>query len=226
MTLLDPHFPNISPESATPRAIADRLVVDELARTLHWRRDKYPGRVAKGWMSAIAADEEIDMLAAIHADWECTLYLERWWSGGRTAEDLRALLDREARAAARIAPFGWAALVDCLRREIVARRDKYPARVRKSQMSEADARHQLERIEAAHARYWIDGRHFWPEGLGPWRDGTLGSDPGWPDELFASWSTLFRAHRARFAPGPDNDRGAYADAPAEAPEEQQAEMAL
>jgi hypothetical protein len=223
---LDPHFPCISEGSAAPDSIADRLVVDELARTLHWRRDKYPARVSKGWMSAITAEDEIDMLAAIHADADCGLYLERWESGGHRDEDYRALQARQRATAEKIGRFGWSALVDCLRREIVSRRESYPKRVARNQMSEADARHQLERIEAAHARWWIRGRHFWPDALGPWRDGTFGTDPGWGADLFASWSTAYHLHRARFAPGPENCRGTYRAPPMAAPEEHQQEMAL
>lgn len=217
MTALDPFYPCLSPESADPATIERRLVLDEIARTMHWRRHNYSSWVAKGRMSAADAEDEIDMMAAIHADLECDLLLERWHAD-RSAENDRAWAEQRARAHERIARFGWTALVACLRREIDRRRHLYPTWIRKGTLDTVTAAHQLERLEAAHCLYWVLGRHFWPDELGAWRpDG-----PDWSGHQIAAWTATRRAHNNRFLPGFDNWAGHYHNAPApSAPAEQQ-----
>jgi len=229
MNPLAPDWPCLSPESAPPSTYPRRLIVDELAREIRYRRDAYPKRVEKGWMSADEADAEIGMIAAMRTDFECDLLLETWHASGDEV-DWQALQICRAGAAERIAAFGWEALVACLRREIDRRRRKWPELVRKGQLDPEMCRHRIERLEGAHLLYWQFARHFWPDQLGPWHspDWPCPSLGDWSPDLHERWLAAWRAHRARFAPGLDNQRGDYRqpEAPVEVVAEEQIGLEL
>lgn len=203
MTLaLDPHFPCVSSGSTAPEQLPRAALVDELRRELRHRHIAYEKRVAKGRMSQMDADDEIECMAAMLADFECDL-LEPFSQAQREAA---------ARAAPMLQPFGWHGAVACLRREILLRRRYYPEWIRKGTLPAIDARHQLERLEAVHVHYWLYGRHFWSAPLGPWQP-TCWTAPAWTPAQHAAWRDALHTHRARFVADPDNHRGHYRDAP-------------
>ncbi len=224
MTILAPEYPCLSPESALPATIDERLIVGEIEREMHHRRSAYPRHVAKGQKSPEEAEHEIDLMAAIHADLATLLLLDRWYLS-RSVDHARELDEAQRRAADRIAPCGWSALVACLRREIDLRRRYYPRWIAAGSLQADDARRQLERIEAAHFLYWVRARHFWPDELGAWRDPDTCTGGAWPRALHDAWADHYRAHRARFLPAYGNGRGIYQRAPI-APAEQQRELAV
>lgn len=209
MTILDPHYECVSLGSAAPETIDPHRLVDELLREINMRRTVYPRRVAKHQMDQADADNEIEMMAAIHADIESMIFLDQW-DRSRSQDAWIAWRDHQARANARIAPFGWAALVACLRREITSRRRLYPKSIEKGQLSAIDARHQLERLEAVHCLYWVGGRHFWPDQLGRWRP-----DGPCSEAELEILTPAYRAHRALFLSGRDNHAGLYQPTPAQ-----------
>lgn len=194
---MDEAFPIISAESATPRDIPQRLVVAEIARELHLRRDTYPGRVAHGKLSPAMADWRIDVMAAIHADLNSDLHL--------TPPDLRYWQGLSAAADERLNRFTWAEIVTELQREISLRRRYYPQLVKDGQRPPVMLRHQLERIEAAHYYYWVQARRWWPAELDHkrYRGGDL------TEAERQIYRDAYQRHRDRFVPIDEAPRGAY-----------------
>jgi len=194
----DLFFPCMSPESADPLAVPKQLIVEELARELHMRRQHYPDRVAKGKMTREDASHQISMMTAIHADFAVDLLL----APGQ--EDKAANARRQADE--RLVPFKWRELVSCLRREISMRRKFYPRLLATGDRSPAELRTQLERIEAAHFYYWALGRCFWPDELEHHRQ----NPAAMTDADHRLFHDFYARHRAHFLPFNLAPRGAYA----------------
>jgi hypothetical protein len=150
--MLNPRFPPYSPGSRRLweyyEAGDEQLLADEVRRT----REASDAKVAKGqrtpaeaavW-AAIAAD--IDLLAA-------SALLVRQ---GRDHAPMGAELER-FRAENGIA---WETKVAELRREIELRRSTYAGDVEVGRLAPDQARSQLERLEAVHDCYWLQGYAF------------------------------------------------------------------
>ena len=135
---LAPDFLCISALSADPAEVPHQARRAEIERELHRRRDYYPDQVRKGRMTTDEADREIDCLRAVLAD-----------------------LDGDLTAGA---TFPWEAKIHCLRREIGLRRKFYPEWIVKGRVDRAQAKLQLERIEAVHFAYWRHMDHWRPDG--------------------------------------------------------------
>ncbi|MCW2383341.1 hypothetical protein M2338_002906 [Sphingobium sp. B2D3B] len=194
----DLFFRCMSDESAHPLTVPKAAIVEELARELNMRRQHYPDRIASGKTTREDANREIGIMAALHADLAVDLLL----TPGN--EDAAVKAKREADE--RLAPFSWAELVSCLRREIAMRRKFYPRMLAAGDRSPAELRAQLERLEAAHFLYWALGRGFWPEELERYRRD--------PTAMTAShhriWREAYAKHRNHFIPFTLAPRGAYA----------------
>lgn len=135
---LAPDFPCISALSADPADVPHSARRAEIERELHRRRPYYTKRVDLRRMTQTEADHEIDCMKAILAD-----------------------LDGDMSAGA---AFSWEAKIHCLRREIAMRRKFYPEWIVKGSVDKAQAKLQLERIEAVHFAYWRHMDHWRPDG--------------------------------------------------------------
>lgn len=118
-------------------------IVAELDRELGERRKHFPERVRKGDMLPEDADRRIGIVAEIRANMDTAFHPEPW-----TIPTSRHLIEQR---------FTWHAKVDELARAAEQRRRHYPDRVRKGDMTQADADRQLEAIALAHALYWRKG---------------------------------------------------------------------
>ena len=144
----DVGFPFWSPNSIRTLALGE--VLDELRASEARRRDGYPRKVDAGRMKPDDAAREIEMMAQLVAEFT---YLHTWPDAGDAA-----------RADAR---FTWAEKVNCLRREIMIRRNDMPRRVEQGRMTIEDAERHIAAMEAAHAFYWYQGLDF----ILPWQTG-------------------------------------------------------
>lgn len=171
---LQPDFPCLSPESADPADVPHSARREEIARELHRRRPYYTKQIDRHRMTQADADREIDCMKAILAD-----------------------LDGDMQAGN---AFPWEAKIHCLRREIGMRRKFYPEWIAKGTVDKAQAKIQLERMEAVHFAYWRHMDHWRPEGAT--RMPPLFTPPGREalDQL--------RRHMLRF--DPHGHRGEYA----------------
>lgn len=203
--MLDPLFPLLSADSAAPRTIPLCLIVEELARELHLRRDSYPRRVTAGKMTAAQAEWRIDVLAAIHADLNVDQGLQAAPIGSAPWRELRAAADT------RIQRFTWADIITELRREITMRRRYYPQLIADGKRPAIMLRHQLERIEAAHFIYWLQARHWWPVELEHKR--YRGADLTEGERQI--YREAYQRHRDQFLPIDEAPRGEYAPEPQE-----------
>lgn len=211
---LDPAFPCLSAESADPHRIPLSQQIEEVARELHQRRNAYPRRVQGGNMTRYDAERQIDILHAIEDDLRRAEALMRWGATAPVGSSMPADLRRQCeRADEQISRWRWSDLVNELRREIILRRRFYPAWAKKGTLDPVRARHQLERIEAVHCRYWVQMEHFMPDELWQHR-ATIAATDG-PERAAFRWA--IRQHRARFIDG--TTRAEYAaPPPATAPE--------
>lgn len=127
----------------------------EIRRTLEAIAAATRARVAKGSISIEEAELVMALWRAIAADFE---HQDRWLSEGSgasgwsLAEKLRELRQQSGVA--------WSTKVKAVRREITSRRKAYPGQVDKGQLTSADAKAQLERLEAIHDCYWRHGYAF------------------------------------------------------------------
>jgi hypothetical protein len=216
MTAIDHNFPCLSPDSAPPQTIPNRLLLAELERELHQRRDSYPGRVDKGRMHRLDAERGIDLMRALVEDYKRSVALDLWYENKESPQGdalWLALVKQQAAADAALQPFRWSEIVAELQREIRKRRKYYPQWVAAGTLEPMRARHQMERIETVHFHWWRGMAHFMPDDLHHVQHKVR--QPG-PERN--AYYTACRAHRARF--DPDSDRGDYAAA------EEQQELAL
>lgn len=101
----------------------------EAEAELALRQQRYPDRVRKGRMAPDDADREIRIMAAL-------------------ADQLsRRRGDRRGTAT-------WSEIIQCLRREILDRRDRYPQLVGAGRVDEAEANRKLRLIESIHDMEW------------------------------------------------------------------------
>lgn len=160
MTALAYDFPAYSPGSRRHVELAeageDHLLRFEVERTRGAVAVAAAARIAKGQLTRADGDRIDAVFAAIAADLSAgDVWLDEL-RRGRQPPPLPATF-AELRAGNGIA---WADKVGALRREIEARRRGYPAEVDKGRLTAAQAREQLERLEAVHALYWQHGFAF------------------------------------------------------------------
>ncbi|NIJ34303.1 hypothetical protein [Sphingomonas oligoaromativorans] len=147
---LDFGFTPMSPLSHRPPwSIREEEQEEELRNEIRHRRDFYPMLVRQGrGMSPQEAEHHILVWDEIIAD--CCSYADR--SPQIWAEHVSA-----RRAERKLALVSWDAKVRELRRELAMRRNAYPRRIEANRLNKVDATLQMERLEAVHWRYWVDG---------------------------------------------------------------------
>lgn len=206
---LDPAFPCLSAESADPHSISLGQQIEEIARELHQRRNAYPRRVQQGLMTRYDAERQIDILHAIEDDLRFEAELAHWSKSAPVGAVMPPdMVQRRDKKSDILGRWRWSDLVNELRREIILRRRFYRAWIDKGSLDPVRARHQLERFEAVHCRYWVDMAHFMPDEL--WQHRAAIAQHDGPER--AAFRMAIRAHRARFTPG--TTRAEYATAPA------------
>jgi hypothetical protein len=140
---LDYDFACRSPGSRRWYEIAEAGELDTLRAELERTAAAYAtvgqARVDKGLLTPAELQRAKAVIAAIVADFA--------WNG-TLAELKRLALEHGVR---------WPEKVAWLRSEIETRRVQYRAAVAKGQLTEAQARAQLERLEAVHWEYWAHG---------------------------------------------------------------------
>ncbi len=208
---IDLAFPIMSEESAAPLGIPRRQLVDELRRELDLRRASYPARVQRGKMTPVEAEWQIDVLAAIHADFRADLQFDP-----QSSTHMALWRDQRAQADAMLNRFRWSDLVEALQREIALRRRYYPQLVAEGRAPAIAARHQLEHIEAVHFAYWLQARRWWPDELDHkrYQSGAL----TWSER--DTYRAAYQRHRDRFEPIEDSPRGKYAASVEHEPEQE------
>lgn len=142
-------FPLVSPASRAPRDIAPAELLAEARREHEHRRRFYPDYVRKHRITEIEARYETDIMAAIAAD------LDAW----RRAEPGKGWLlpgYETGRAPADNVHAAWEKKIRALRRELAIRRKAYPRMIAQFRLTEAEAKAQLERMEAIHWLYWVE----------------------------------------------------------------------
>lgn len=160
--------------------------IAEVKRELDQRRRFYPNWVAQGRITALEMEHEIRIFEAIEHDLMAAHRQEEtgvWAMPGAGDGPLDPAAVREA----------WEAKVRALRRELALRRNAYRKRVEQGRLSQADADKQLERLEAVHWMYWVEGFCLAPPVDGAW-------DPAHPDyrgEAAEAHRATIRAHAAR-----------------------------
>lgn len=130
--------------------------LDELLLDLEEERDRrrqlYPKWVNVGRITIEEANHHRQILAQILDDLTPP-------APSLSPAAYRRHQDEQAERAS-ASPHRWADKVRELRREIALRRKAYPKWIGENRMAEADVRRSMERIEAAHWRYWIRLDHF------------------------------------------------------------------
>jgi predicted DCC family thiol-disulfide oxidoreductase YuxK len=155
--MLDFGFRCYSPDSRKLHEFMERgetqLLGAEIERTATAFAAAAEGRIAKGLLTEGEARRAQATLAAIAAD----LAAERTWIASVAAGVVPPSLSDQLAEMARQSRIRWPDKVMALRQLIEARRRDGPAEVRKGRLTDAEARAQLERIEAVHAQYWLLG---------------------------------------------------------------------
>lgn len=150
--MLNPRFPPYSPGSRRLwefyEAGDEQLLADEVRRT----REASDAKVAKGQRTPA----EAAVWAAIATDVDLHAAAARL---GDQYRPLPTIADELARFRAENG-IAWEAKVAELRREIELRRSTYPGDVEVGRLAPDQARAQLERLEAVHDCYWLQGYAF------------------------------------------------------------------
>ena len=183
-------FPLASPGSRPPADVFLLKRLAEARRELDDRRRFYPQQVAQGRMTELDMEHELRIFAAIVDDLEAARRLDEtgvWAMPG--AGD--GPLDPEAVHQA------WQAKVRALRRELAMRRNFYPKRIEQGRLTADDAAKQLERLEAVHWMYWVEGFCLVPPIAGVWTP----SSPAYHGTDATAVRAIVRTHAARLEAG-------------------------
>jgi len=128
-----------------PRPIDLEEILRELRQEREDRRKYYPGRVAKNKMTELELQHEFNVIDELFEDFSIAAHP----------------LPFGVPAPARPKPLlPWAVKLNGLRREIMIRRNSYPALIAKHRIAEVEAWRTLATIEAAHAWYWNKGLDY------------------------------------------------------------------
>lgn len=176
-------FTLLSPGARHPNEIYLAKQLAEIRRELDYRRRFYGDWVNKGRLTELAKAHEIAMFEEIEHDFVALQRLDEtgiWSDPGSGDEPLDIAAVHDA----------WQAKVRALRREIMLRRNTYRKRVDQGRMSPEDATKHLERIEAVHWRYWMDGFRIVPAIPGMWCPG----HPAYASDRAVAARTIVRAH--------------------------------
>lgn len=156
---VDPAFLCYAAGSRHLADVDDAEQLAEVKRTLDALAAAQPAAVARGLATEEQSKTVLFLWLAIANDLEAA----EAWAAEYRAQPSGCDLPHWSvadRVAARGDGFTWAVKVEAVQRELANRRSTYPALVDKGQLTADVARAQLERLEAVHAQYLLQGFAF------------------------------------------------------------------